>query len=162
MRSAARLSDDNLYRYWLRREWDSGSTTCRWIMLNPSTADATLDDPTIRRVIDFSRRWGHGAADVYNLFALRSPKPVALYNGCDAVGPDNDAALLTMAGEVGPVVVAWGTHGGHKGRNVAVLRLLVEAGVKPLCLGTTKDGHPKHPLFVPADTTPTPFPHFKE
>ncbi len=159
MECGARLSDCGRYRYWLARTWDRTLLACRWVMLNPSTADATTDDPTVRRVMDFARRFGCGGIEVYNLFALRSPKPVALYApDVDPVGPDNDTALRAIEAHAGPVVVAWGAHGGYRGRDAAVLRLLAEIGVRPLCLGVTKGGHPKHPLFVPAETPLAPFP----
>ena len=96
MTSGATFSDDGVYRYRLWREWDADLPSCLFIMLNPSTADATQDDPTIRRCIDYARRWGFGRLEVGNLFALRSTDPKALYAADDPVGPDNDDALMEM------------------------------------------------------------------
>lgn len=146
MQSGAFISPCGQYRYWLERRWDETLPSCAFIMLNPSTADASNNDPTIRRVMDFCLSWGFGGVNVYNLFALRSTDPAALKTHADPVGPDNDAYLGQIP-EDATVVAAWGTHGEYRGRAFEVRRMF---GDRLWCLGTTKDGHPKHPLYIKA------------
>lgn len=154
--ATATFSADRTYRYALTRRWDTDWPMAVFIMLNPSTADAFEVDPTIRRCISFARSWHAGGILVLNLFALRSTDPHALYKHADPVGCDNDAVLrwvLSVDHEpVGPVVAAWGVHGTHRGRGNKVMRLLQDRLVKPLCLGVTKEGHPRHPLYLPNGT----------
>jgi len=129
-------------------------------MLNPSTADGDADDPTIRRCVDFAQRWGFGGIVVVNMFALRSTDPQQLLTHPDPVGRDNTKVLLSVlcADEVGPVVAAWGANPAASGDQALVLRRLLEAvQVFPQCLGVTKEGHPRHPLYVPATTALQPF-----
>lgn len=147
----ARFSECGRYRYTLARTWGVAPFAC-WVMLNPSTADASQDDPTIRRCIGFSKAWGYGGLCVVNLFAFRATDPVAMKLQTDPVGPGNDEAILGAADERELVVAAWGVHGTHRGRAADVLRLLREAGSVVHCLGATKDGHPKHPLYVAGAT----------
>lgn len=156
----ARLSDDGVYRWDLLRTWDIGARQPidTWIMLNPSTADADDDDPTIRRCIGFSKLWGAGGIRVVNLFALRSVDPNTLRRHPDPIGDHNDAAIaravcLTRASE-GRTVVAWGSHvmAVHRARHVRDL-----VGGPLLCLGTTRGNHPRHPLYVRGDTALTPW-----
>lgn len=156
---AALISPDGLYRYTLERRWGEGDFV-NFVMLNPSTADASLDDPTIRRCIGFARGWSYGGLVVTNLFALRATDPKALYAHRCPEGPDNDATLAEVAGRSGLIVCAWGAHGPRVvfGHVRGVLDLLRESG-KPLhCLGTTKAGQPLHPLYLRADLKPVPFP----
>lgn len=156
---SADLSADGMYRYSLTRRWSPVPVPQfdLWIMLNPSTADAEQDDPTIRRCIAFSRSWGADGLRVVNLFALRSTDPALLSRHPDPVGPDNDATLRSMAHVTrqlgGRVVCAWGAHPMAAERARTVRRLIGAA----VCLGTTKAGAPRHPLYVRADTTPTPW-----
>ncbi len=153
---SALFSECGAYRYTLSRIWDGSSTKALWIMLNPSTASADVDDRTVRRTQDFARQWGFGGVVIANLFALRSTDPKALYSHPDPVGPMNNRTLLELAtrADVGAVVAAWGAHGKLHGRDRAVDDLLRGvAAVRLLCLGTTKDGHPRHPLYV-AGATP--------
>lgn len=157
MNSGAVVSGCGVYRYWLGRRWADLTATqpvrvATFVMLNPSTADATADDPTIRRCIGFARRLGCGGLNVVNLFAYRSPSPLALkqFRG-DPVGPDNNLYLQAALLVVGPVIAAWGVHGLFRGRDRDVKAMYAEASVYLHCLGKTKDGHPKHPLYLPAD-----------
>jgi hypothetical protein len=145
--STAVLSDDGVYRYTLSRRWDAGPGVL-WIMLNPSTADAANDDPTMRRCIGFTRAWGFSALTVVNLFALRATNPADLYRHPDPIGPVNDAHIVTQAQRHDLAVAAWGTHGDHQNR-AAYVRRLVD-GIQLRCLGTTRGGHPRHPLYVRA------------
>lgn len=145
---------DGPYRYWLLRRWLRvvGAPRVLWIMLNPSTADASIDDPTIKRVISFSHSWGCGSAAVVNLFGLRSTEPAGLYTAADPIGPLNDAAIIAGLLAADMVVCAWGTHGPFAARDKAVMRLLAAHWRHPVyCLGITKDGCPKHPLYIKAD-----------
>jgi hypothetical protein len=119
------LSDCGEYRYELRRTWgaDDEPLVC-WVMLNPSTADADQDDPTIRRCISFSNRWGFGRLVVVNLFARRATDPKELLHGGDPVGSANDASTLAAALEADRVIAAWGAHGSFLNRAARVTDLL--------------------------------------
>jgi hypothetical protein len=132
------------HRYLLARSWPPQLPTLTWVMLNPSTADAFADDPTIRRCVAFARRDGYGGIKVVNLFALRAAHPADLRVSPDPVGAANDRILAAHA--CGTVVAAWGAGGALNGRGAEVAASLVSASVALVCLGVTKDGHPKHPL----------------
>lgn len=147
------------YRYTLRRRWADGPACC-WVMLNPSTADERQDDPTIRRCIGFSRAWGYAGLVVVNLFALRSPDPAALWvPSADPVGRDNDSAIRLAAASSGLVVAAWGvqSHDRFRVRSLTVERELRDAGVPLWCLGLTKLGYPRHPLYVSGKAEAVPY-----
>ncbi|MCI0635552.1 MAG: DUF1643 domain-containing protein [Actinobacteria bacterium] len=156
--SSATFSPCGRYRYTLERSWADDVEPLVWIMLNPSTADAELDDPTIRRVTRFTRDAGVGALLVVNLYALRATDPARLWN--DPVGPvgsRNDEVLAEAASSGGGVVVAaWGALA-PRGRVEDVLAGPL-AGVELLCLGTTAAGAPRHPLYVRADQPLVPWP----
>jgi hypothetical protein len=142
------------YRYLLTRTWDKGSGIVNFIMLNPSTADAQVDDPTIRRCISFARAWGFNSLTVTNLFAFRATDPDELKTAPDPVGPRNDETIVEQAGLSERVVCAWGTHGSLKGRAWHVRQLLarqprlLSTGVPLWILGLTQEGHPRHPLYL--------------
>ena len=158
MNKMAVLSDDKRYRYSLGREWDPGLPKVTWIMLNPSTADANVDDPTIRRCIGFARAWGRGGITVVNLYAFRATDPRRLMGNLDIVGPDNDEHLRAAIGDgsgypVPLVVAAWGTRA-HPERVRQVQNIVCERRGMLSVLGLTKDGHPKHPLYIKGDTWP--------
>lgn len=153
VRRGARISDCGGYRYWLSREWGPGPPLT-FVMLNPSTADAEVDDPTIRRCVSFAQREGADACWVVNLFAFRSSDPGALSREDDPIGPGNAAeigvALIAAAVSGLPVVCAWGAHPvGLQARRL--IRRAVDCGAKLVCLGRTKNGSPRHPLYVRAD-----------
>lgn len=150
--SSAVLSDCGTYRYELRRVWDPRLPLAVWIMLNPSVADASQDDPTIRRCVAFAKVWGYGGIIVVNLFALRATDPRELASHPDPVGPDNDKHIVQAATRDGVVVCAWGAHKLTTRRADRVLAVLRAEEITPRCLGTTKAGHPRHPLYVPAST----------
>lgn len=152
----AKFSPCRTYRYELfRKVSGDGDKTLTVVMLNPSTADDSRDDPTIRRVIGFARDWGFYAVRVLNLFALRSTDPKVMLAADDPVGPENDRyianALAESIAQRAPVLAAWGTHGGHRGRAFHVVHRLVD-GVDWQCLGQTHSGQPKHPLYIPKNT----------
>ncbi len=153
----ATISPCGVYRYRLWRTWVSEAGRVCWIMLNPSTADAVWDDPTVRRCMGFAEDWGYGGIEVVNLFAFRSTSPFELYGQADPVGPDNNAEILTRAQSAPRVIAAWGHHGDLLGRASQVTRWLCEHGVALDCLGLTKDGHPKHPVRLAGDTALVPY-----
>lgn len=125
-----------------------------FVMLNPSVADAHQDDPTIRRCMGFARGWGYGALVVGNLFAFRSRSPTVLKRCAAPIGPENDCWLTALASEAGTLVAAWGNHGQLLGRCQHVRALLPCL----MCLGLTRRGEPRHPLYVPMSTTLAPLP----
>ncbi|MGH3916355.1 MAG: DUF1643 domain-containing protein [Pseudonocardiaceae bacterium] len=153
--TGAVVSPCGAYRYELHRRWAPGPV-CTWIMLNPSTADQSTDDPTIRRCRGFARRWGFTAITVHNLFALRSADPRALRTHPDPIGPDNDHWLLTPPAG-GVTVCAWGTHGPLHDRASTLTASLTRAGIALFCLARTTTGQPHHPLYLPAHLTPRPY-----
>ena len=123
-------------------------------MLNPSTADAFQLDPTNRRCVGFAQAWGYGAIVTTNIFAFRSTNPAGLRTTNDAVGPENNEAILTAAKNADLVIAAWGTHGELQERGNAAREMLTEAGSALHMLRLTKAGHPGHPLYVAGDTQP--------
>lgn len=139
------------YRYVLTRQVGPGTRSAVFVMLNPSTADASNDDPTIRRCIGFARQWSCGRLVVLNLFAFRATEPADLKRAEEPVGWENRAWFERMLADPGAglVICGWGVHGEHRGQDRAVLGWLAELGVEPLALGVTKDGHPRHPLYLP-------------
>ena len=148
-KTGAVLSSCGRYRYRLNREWLGGEGDILFIMLNPSTADEEKDDPTIRRCIGFARRWGFRRLWVGNLFALRATDPRELTRVADPVGPDNNEHLVGMAVSAECIVAAWGAWGALRGRDEEIRQII--GGLEHL--GLTKEGHPRHPLYVRADTT---------
>ena len=152
---SAVISPDGVYRYELRRLiGGKGVKPCCFIMLNPSTADAEKDDPTIRRCIGYARAWESSALIVVNLFAFRATNPKDLFAAIDPVGPENKSYIQAVAKEAGTIVCAWGTHGDYLGQGLYVLRLLDDIGAHPLALAKTKNGHPAHPLYLPKHLSP--------
>ena len=123
-------------------------------MLNPSTANATRNDPTIRRCIGFARAWGYERLVVTNLFGLRATLPAALRSAVDPIGPENDRHLRRAAVQADRIVCAWGVHGALGNRGAEVLTLL--KGFRLEHLGLTRGGHPRHPLYLPAACQPQP------
>lgn len=159
VRSGATFSLCRRWRYSLWRTWDETCAPVVFIGLNPSTADETQDDPTIRRCIGFARAWGGGGVVMVNIFAWRSTDPAELYKVQDnIVGPGNDNAILRNACAARFVVAAWGVHGKLHERGEIVRGLLSEAGVTLHRLGTTKAGHPRHPLYMRGDAVPKVWP----
>lgn len=147
---SAVLSDCGAYRYALWRDLGMlGQGTITFVMLNPSTADADQDDPTIRRCISFAESWGAARLAVANLYAYRATDPEALSSVDDPVGPENDRWIEKLASEAAQVIVAWGAKRGPvPGRDGKVLGLLEAAGLIPQVLGLTDGGYPRHPLYV--------------
>lgn len=141
---------DGAYRYQLWREWGPGPT-CAFVMLNPSTADAEQDDPTIRRCLGFAKSWGHGRLVVVNIYPLRATDPAELNGPIDPYGPPgrNEAAIESAAQEASFVVAAWGA---TRHRTPAAQRAIraVTKHRDLYRLRATKDGAPAHPLYLPA------------
>lgn len=150
--SGATLSPCRKYRYALWRRWEPQAPYALFVGLNPSTADEYTDDPTIRRCKRFASDWGYGGLCVANLFALRATNPADMIAHSDPVGPDNNAWLEHLANNASAVILAWGAKGSHRGRNRECENIL--ARHYPKCLGKTKAGHPRHPLYIRADATP--------
>lgn len=123
-----------------------------FLMLNPSTADESKNDPTVERCERWARSWGYGGLLVCNLFAFRATDPIDMKAARDPVGPDNDAAILECADRAGKVICGWGNHGGHLGRSSAVRKAL--AWKELHCLRITQAGEPQHPLYLPNDIKP--------
>jgi hypothetical protein len=151
LRRYATISDCGQYRYRLSRVWDGARQLLTFVMLNPSTADAEQDDPTIRRCMGFARTFGYGGINVLNIFALRATDPRQLSGHPDPVGPYNDQMLYAYLA-VDPMraqtVAAWGA---HKAATVRAAALTAPGTAPWSCLGVTKDGHPRHPLYLPAN-----------
>ncbi|MDD5001528.1 MAG: DUF1643 domain-containing protein [Thiomonas arsenitoxydans] len=146
--TGATFSPCRYYRYTLWRTWDTSKPACLFLMLNPSTADETDNDPTVERCQRRAVAMGYGGLVVCNIFAYRSTDPGVLYTASDPVGPDNDVAIVAQAQAAGLVVCGWGTHGALQGRGAAVLSMLRDAGVTPHALRINRDGSPQHPLYV--------------
>lgn len=122
------------------------------IGLNPSTADEKVNDPTVRRCIRFAKDWGCGGLRMTNIFAFRSTDPAGMKAAVDPVGPENTPQYLAaIAKNSGIVLAAWGNHGAYLHQDKTI-----SAAIPGLqCLGVTKTGQPKHPLYIKANTTPT-------
>jgi hypothetical protein len=153
MDQAAVISTCGKYRYLLQREVSQRPGAALFILLNPSTADAEKDDPTIRKCMGFARKWGYGRLRVVNLFAYRATSPLAMKVADDPVGEENqywiDKALRHTHGVV---VCAWGNHGGYRGQDVVVMGWLDDHGIEPMALRVSRQGEPYHPLYVPYGT----------
>lgn len=170
MLNHALFSDDGAHRYWLHRSMSQPGPQprlmCLWVMLNPSTADCTVNDPTIKRCMGFTAAWGFDDMEVVNLFALRSTDPKMLLlpkMKPRAIGPENDSHIAGCARRADLVVCAWGAFKFSKERSADVLKLVQNSiplwcvGIK--CVGVTQGNHPKHPLYVPAGTKLEKYPH---
>jgi len=148
---SAVISDCGSYRYALTRWWGDGPN-CGFIMLNPSTADADRDDPTIRRCISFAKREGCGGLVVLNLFGLRATDPRELSAHPFPVGPDWRHWIDAMLQNIdGPLIAGWGAQKGIAAQVGTIRQALNAAGIKAMCLGKTADGSPRHPLYVRGD-----------
>lgn len=182
--SGARISADGVYRYKLWREWrgthdrknwrwlgakdgageELGEPkTCLFVMLNPSTADGEIDDPTIRRCIGFAKAWRYEYLEVVNLFAYRATKPADLFAfakaGGDIIGVENSTIIANAALRAGIVICAWGANATAQeyGFHVDTVRGWLDAAPQ-FALGFTKDGSPRHPLYAPLDAPLMPMP----
>lgn len=141
MNKTALLSADNIYRYQLSRIWDEEKPKILFIMLNPSTADEFVEDPTIRRVVNYAKDWGYGGVYVGNLYAFRSTDPKGLKSIADPIGPENINHIQTLISLVDKVIYAWG----NEQKEPDWLKKIVET---PYCIEISKKGIPKHPLYL--------------
>ncbi|WP_010138508.1 DUF1643 domain-containing protein [Oceanicola sp. S124] len=158
--SAALYSPCLRYRYALSRTWDATAPRLLYIMLNPSTATEQQNDPTIERCERRARALGYGGFRACNLFAWRETSPALLKKAEAPVGPDNDAVLrssLDWIGAGGLVLCGWGVHGAHLGRGREVAQSLRASGAPLAHLGLTRDGAPRHPLYIAYATQPQPW-----
>ena len=152
--SGADFSSCEKYRYRLWRRWEDGPSVA-FVMLNPSTADATHNDPTIERCHRRAVAMGFGALEVVNIFAFRATDPKDLKKAKKPVGPQNDTVLLDCARRVDMTICAWGSHGDFLDRGEAIRHLLKENSLQAHILALTKKGHPRHPLYIPYSTAPS-------
>jgi hypothetical protein len=172
--AGALMSPDKKYRYLLWREWrgthdpknwewfDKGTPheygepkACVFVMLNPSTADGEVDDPTIRRCVGFAKAWNYERLEVVNLFAYRATDPkmlLALRHYDNPEGERNAEMVAEVTARAGIVICAWGAHGSHLGQDETALGWF--ATKKYYALGTTAKRQPKHPLYLPATAKP--------
>lgn len=153
--SGADISPCGRYRYRLWRTWDASVRPAVFVMLNPSTADGRDDDPTIRRCIGFARGWGAGGIVVVNLYAWRATDPkelaAARTAGCDIQGPERDVHLRAAFAQTEGIVAAWGAHALARDAVRGVLALVPDSA-RVECLGVTREGFPRHPLYLAAAT----------
>jgi hypothetical protein len=150
--STAVISDCKLYRYLLRRTWEENKIRALFVMLNPSTADASKDDATIRSCVRLCKDMGFGSLEVVNLFAWRATNPKELIEISDPVGDRNDAIIEAAISRCDLVILAWGANPLAIGRGRAINALVRQARPATFCFGATKNRQPKHPLYVKSGT----------
>lgn len=150
MKKTAKLSDCRTYRYELWRTWDDSKPYAMFIGLNPSTADETEDDPTIRRCINYAKLWGYGGLCMTNLFAYRATQPDDMKRATNPIGDENDETLTRLSKSAGVIVGAWGSDGVFLNRSAEVRSLIPELSV----LKVNKSGEPAHPLYLKSTLTP--------
>ncbi len=155
--STAVYSDCERYRYSLTRIWEPNGRKALFVMLNPSTATEVQNDPTVERCERRARALGFGAFQVTNIFAWRDTDPRKMRASAEPVGPANDASILAGAEWADQVIAAWGTHGAHLDRGAQVEELLRNTGQPLFHLGLSKEGHPKHPLYIAYAKLPEPW-----
>jgi len=153
MDGGALFSKCRRYRYVLRRTWSGNPEYCMFIGLNPSTADAEMDDNTIRRCIRYAQAWGYSGMFMVNLFAYRATDPADMMAAEDPVGPENDYHIKRMAAKSKEIIAAWGNHGAYLDRDQAILNMGFDLRV----LGLTGQDQPVHPLYQPKDALPVHF-----
>lgn len=144
------FSDDLKYRYLFCQKWSDGESIL-FIGLNPSMSEGL--NPTLKRCIQFAKDWNYGRCYILNLFAYRAAKPSGLKIAELPIGKENNDWLIKTGKRVDKIVFAWGVHGSWKNRDQEVISLFPNA----YCLGKTKAGFPKHPLYLKANTPLEPF-----
>lgn len=158
--SGAVFDETEKYRFSLWRRWVDECPVSRMVAfcgLNPSTANAEKLDNTTKKCVKLSKAWGYDGFIMLNLFAWRDTDPLAMKAVPDPIGYENDIVLATVARSCGLFVCAWGTHGTHLDRSTSVRTLLAGNRVQAYCLETTKDGHPRHPLYCRDSSQPIPY-----
>ncbi len=153
MKKGAKISDCSKYRYALWRKWDESKPTVMFIGLNPSTADATDDDPTLTRCINFAKSWGYGALNMANLFAFRATKPSDMFRALDPIGNRNNYWLKRLYKNSDLVVAAWGNDGIYLHRSKYVKEMLTNLHYLKL----NASNEPAHPLYLKANLKPKSF-----
>jgi len=143
----ATFSDCRKYRYALSRTWNGKKKTILFIGLNPSTANEKIDDPTIRRCINYAQNWGYGSLLMVNLFAYRATMPSELKNVKNPIGNDNDLQIIELSKKADIAVAAWGNEGTLLNRDKEVKKILPNL----MCLKINKSGQPSHPLYQKKD-----------
>ena len=143
----ATFSDCRKYRYALSRTWNGKKKTILFIGLNPSTANEKIDDPTIRRCINYAQNWGYGSLLMVNLFAYRATIPTELKNVKNPIGNDNDLHIIELSKKADLSVAAWGNEGSHLNRDKEIKKILPNL----MCLKINKSGQPAHPLYQKKD-----------
>ncbi|MGA2746140.1 MAG: DUF1643 domain-containing protein [Candidatus Sulfotelmatobacter sp.] len=150
------------YRYQLKRTWDETKPHAMFIMMNPSTADLKVNDPSVAKCEQFARTWrAYGGILVANTFAYRHTYQKRLIEDVSyLIGPDNDRHIIEMTKDAGIVVFAYGKPRRKalraRGKELALL-LVEKAHINPHALGFCKDGTPKHPLYLKKDSRPVPW-----
>ena len=150
MISDAKLSACRKYRYALWRTWDDSMGKVMFIGLNPSTADETVDDRTIKRCISYAQQWGYGGIIMGNLFAFRTPNPDEMKSSKSPVGEEIDYWLKRLANDAQLVVGMWGNSGGFRGRSEEVAAMFPNLH----CLRLTSAGQPHHTRGLPDGIKP--------
>jgi hypothetical protein len=145
--SGAEFSQDRKYRYTLWRQWEEVENWVAFIGLNPSIADETEDDPTVRRCINFAKKWGYSGMFMLNIFAYRATDPKEMKAAEDPIGIANNRYINITIYDSDRVVLCWGNHGSHIHRNAAVAEL-VSYHSNVVHFGLTKSREPKHPLYL--------------
>ncbi len=146
--SEAVYSPCQKFRYSLSRTWDSDGSRLLYVMLNPSKATELANDPTIERCERRAKQLGYGALRIVNLFGLRETDPARLKKARYPIGSDNTGQLTIAADWADDILCAWGVHGAHKNQADSVIPLLRNSGKPLLILGLSKEGHPRHPLYI--------------
>lgn len=152
---SAKISPCGQYRYFLSRMWgdQDDCNVVTFIGLNPSTADASVDDPTLRRCMNYAKAWGYSGVWMVNLFGFRATEPKDMMAATDPIGPDNEDHLAEAIMQARLVIAAWGAGGGYRHRDKEVIARYGQ-GDSLACLGLTKDGKPRHPLYLKKTATP--------
>jgi hypothetical protein len=146
------ISDCGKYRYLLRRTWDHAKPRALYVMLNPSTADAQLDDPTIRSCVRLAAGLGYGSMEVVNLFAYRATKPDELLTASDPYGQANEDHVKRALARCDIPILAWGAWPPAHSASAYIRNAIRATRPAAFCFGKTKDGAPKHPLYVKSGT----------
>lgn len=146
------------YRYILHKSWNTSRIDLHFIMLNPSTATEEKNDPTIARCEHRARMSGYGGLVVLNIFAFRATNPIDLKNVSDPVGELNnkyiETAILKAKHDYCDIICGWGNHGSYLERERDIIKMFQSNGLEPKALSWTKNGHPKHPLYIPYSAEP--------
>jgi hypothetical protein len=157
MNAEASFDPSGEFRFQLQRVWDAALPHVCWIALNPSVANASKPDPTVTRLIGFAKRWGCGGLHVVNLFAVVSPYPMFIDPAKEPF-EENDRWILDSAQGCEIVVACWGAEPVAVERGRQVIQNLAREGITDIkCLGKTKDGHPRHPLYLSYDVPLVPY-----